>query len=64
MRQLYKTSDVIRFLVNYDCLQTADSFKRITDGAEFVDSKLVQKHLIKELYAHLEFETNRYTYKN
>ena len=64
MRQLYKTSDVIRFLVNFNCDITAESIKKRTEGAEFVDSELVRRDLIDEIYRHLEFELNKYAYKN
>jgi len=62
MKHLYKTSDVVKFLVNWDCDLTANSIKEKASGAEFVDSQLVKMELIEEIYKHLEFELNKYTY--
>jgi len=61
-KKLFKTADVIRFLYNYDCVSTADSIKKIADSAEFIDSKTVEKNLIKDLYQHLKETLNQYTY--
>lgn len=63
MKYLYKTSDVIKFLVNWNCDLTADSLRNRVGGAEFVDSELVKSELIPDIYTHLEFELNQYTYK-
>lgn len=62
MKHLYKTSDVVKFLIKWDCGLTAESIKFMCNGAEFVDSQLVKRELIEEIYKHLEFELNRYTY--
>ncbi len=62
MRTLYKTADVVKFLVNWDCQLTAESIKQRANGAEFIDSNLVKRELIEELYKHLDFEINKYTY--
>ena len=62
MRTLFKTTDVLRFLYNFDCDQTAESLKKRANGAEFLDSKLVKGMLIKEIYAVLEETYNQYTY--
>jgi len=62
MKYLYKTSDVVKFLVNWDCGLTADSIKGIAKGAEFLDSVVVKGELIEDIYRHLELELNKYTY--
>lgn len=64
MKTLFKTTDVLRFLYNFDCDQTAESIKEKAEGAEFLDSKFVQKFLIKDIYAALVETHNQYTYKN
>lgn len=63
MKYLYKTSDVVKFLVNYNCELTAESVKDRAGAAEFLDSELVREELIPEIYVYLEFELNRYSYK-
>jgi hypothetical protein len=62
MKYLYKTSDVVKFLVNWDCGLTAESIKYNAKGAEFLDSEVVKGEMITEIYQHLELELNKYTY--
>jgi hypothetical protein len=62
MKQLYKTSDILNFLVKWDCNHTAKSIEHSSDGAEFLDSEFVKKMLIVEIYEHLELQLNKYTY--
>ncbi len=62
MKTLYKTSDVVKFLIKWDCDLTANSIKEKAAGAEFVESDFVKGELIEELYKHLDFELNKYTY--
>jgi hypothetical protein len=62
MKTLFKTTDLIRFLYNIDCEATAEDIKNRAKGAEFVDSKLVHKLLIDELYEVLAETVNHYTY--
>ena len=64
MRTLFKTTDVLRFLYNFDCDQTAESIKKKANGAEFLDSRFVKGMLIKDIYAALVETHNQYTYKN
>jgi len=62
MKHLYKTSDIVKFLVNWECGLTAESIKGIAKGAEFLDSEVVKGEMITEIYQHLELELNKYTY--
>jgi hypothetical protein len=62
MKTLYKTSDVVKFLIKWDCDLTANSIKEKAAGAEFIESDFVKAELIEELYKHLDFELNKYTY--
>lgn len=59
---LFKTSDVIKFLHNFDCSLTAEVINKKTNGAEFVDSQLVYKELIEEIFIALSQTINHYTY--
>ena len=62
MRTLFKTTDVLRFLYNFDCDQTAESIKKKANGAEFLDSKLVKGYLIEEIYTILKETVNQHSY--
>ena len=64
MKTLFKTADVIKWLYKMDCPMTAESIKKKADGAEFIDSKLISYDIVPHLYEELEFELNKYTYKN
>lgn len=64
MKTLFKTSDVLRFLYNFDCNLTAEDIKNRSKGAEFLDSKFVKSKLNKEIYGALVETYNQYTYKN
>jgi hypothetical protein len=63
MRTLFKTTDVLRFLYNFDCDLTAEDLKKRANGAEFLDSKFVKSKLNKEIYQVLVETYNQYTYK-
>lgn len=63
MRTLFKRDDVIKFLHNWDCTQTAEELIKKSNNAEFLDSKFVQSYLIKPIYKNLTETLNQYTYK-
>lgn len=62
MKYLYRTSDVIKFLLRWDCDHTATYLKERYAGAEFLDSVVIKSHLIDEIYEELAFELNKYGY--
>jgi len=62
MKALFKTTDVIKFLCNFDCNMTAEDLKIRAAGAEFVDSKVIRNMLIDEIYKVLTETVNQYTY--
>ena len=63
MRTLYKTKEVVQWLYAHDCDETAATIHDYAEGAEFLDSSVLRKHLIFDLYETLENEINKHTYK-
>ena len=62
MKTLFKTSDVIKFLYTYECIVTAEDIRKRANGAEFIDSKLIKRNLIKPIYKVLTETLNQHTY--
>ena len=63
MRTLYKTSDVVRWLYLHNCEGTASTIRDQSEGAEFLDSSVLRKFLIDDLYEVIENEVEKHTYK-
>ena len=63
MRTLYNTKEVVRWLFDRNCDGTASTIHDYADGAEFLDSSVLRKYLISELYEALESEVIKHTYK-
>lgn len=63
MRTLYKTKQVVHWLYEHECDDTAKTIHEECEGAEFLDSSVLRKYLVTDLYEALENEVNKHTYK-
>lgn len=63
MRTLFKTIDVVKWLYEHDCDDTATTIHEECAGVEFLDSSMLRKYLINELYETIENSISKYTYK-
>lgn len=64
MRTLFKTSEIIKFLHSWNCPSTAETISNASNGAEFLDAKLVRGFLIDKMYIAINETLNKYTYKS
>lgn len=62
MRTLFKTNEVVKFLCDLKCDDTATDIFNRAAGADFLESQLVERYLLPELYQELVKTTVRYTY--
>jgi hypothetical protein len=62
MRTLFKTNEVVKFLCDLKCDATASDIFNRAAGADFLESQLVERYLLPELYQELVKTTVQYTY--
>lgn len=64
MKAIFRTEEVISFLELNQCPITAESIKEMSMGSDFIDSKIVKKELIDDLWNILTTSVSEYSYVN
>ena len=63
-KAIFRTEEVVSFLELNQCPLTAESIKEMSIGSDFIDSKLVKKELIDDLWNILTTSVSEYSYVN